>query len=261
MRLLAAGSIGSRISPRHSAIHVALTSERTPKAVRSIHVLVIDAHISFLQKISRLIESEPDLVVIGEGSSVADGHTLLRTTRADVLVVDASLPDGSGLALARATRERSATMGIVVLTMHQTDDTLLGALDAGASALVLKSASSDEVINAVRQAATAPDAFSANGLAAAMHHQQAAVAARTHLTPREGEVLQHLVAGESVAQVAHHLLMSESTVKTHIGKVYEKLGTNKHGANKRAANKRAATNMEAVRLHLVNRGRPRNTRA
>jgi len=179
-------------------------------------------------------------MVVGEGSSVADGHSLLRTTRADVLLVDASLPDGSGLNLARATRERSATMGIVVLTNHSDDDTLLGALDAGASALVLKSASSDEVINAVRQSAVAPDAFSANGLAAAMQHHQAAIARgirRTHLTSREDQVLQRLVAGESVAQVAHHLFMSESTVKTHIGKVYEKLGNDKpnnHGAYLRA---------------------------
>jgi DNA-binding NarL/FixJ family response regulator len=207
------------------------------RSVSTLHVLVIDAHLPFRQGISTLIQSEPDLVVVGEGSSVADGHTLLRTTRADVLLVDASLPDGSGLDLARATRERSATMGIVVLTGHSDDDTLLGALDAGASALLLKSASSDEVINAVRQAAVAPDAFSANGLAAAMHHQQAATA-RTHLTPREDQVLQHLVAGESVAQVAHHLLMSESRVKIHIGKVYEKLGTNKREAYRRAVRRR-----------------------
>jgi DNA-binding NarL/FixJ family response regulator len=207
------------------------------RSVSTLHVLVIDAHLPFRQGISTLIQSEPDLVVVGEGSSVADGHTLLRTTRADVLLVDASLPDGSGLDLARATRERSASMGIVVLTRHNDDDTLLGALDAGASALLLKSASSDEVINAVRRAAVAPDAFSANGLAAAMHHQQAATA-RTHLTPREDQVLAHLVAGESVAQVAHHLLMSESTVKIHIGKVYEKLGTNKRGAYRRAVRRR-----------------------
>lgn len=207
----------------------------------SIHVLVIDDHTLVRQGISSLIQSEPDLVVVGEASSIADGHTLLQSTPADVLIVDVSLPDGSGLDLARATRERNATMGIVVLTMHNDDETLLGALDAGASALVLKSASSDEVVNAVRRAAVAPDAFTANGLAAAMRRQQAAEASRPHLTPREGEVLQHLAAGGSVAQVARALYMSESTVKTHIGKVYDKLG----------ANNRAAAIMAAVRLGLV----------
>jgi len=201
----------------------------------SINILVIDDHALFRQGISRLIQSEPDLVVVGEGSSVADGETLLRTTRADVLLVDVSLPDGSGLNLARAARDRSATMGIVVLTRHKDDDTLLGALEAGASALLLKVASPTEVVNAVRGAAAAPGVFSANGLAAAMHRRHAALAARTQLTAQEDQVLRHLVAGESVPQVAHELLMSESTVRAHIGKAYDKLGANNHAATIMAA--------------------------
>jgi DNA-binding NarL/FixJ family response regulator len=206
----------------------------------SINVLVIDDHALFRQGISRLIQSEPDLVVVGEGSSVADGDTLVATTHADVLLVDVSLPDGSGLNLARATRDRSQTIGIVVLTRHNDDDTLLGALEAGASALVLKVASPAEVLNAVRGAAAAPGAFSANGLAAAMHRREVARAARTHLTAQEDEVLQHLLAGESVPEVAQLLLMSESAVKAHIGHAYDKLG----------ANNRTATIM-ATRHHRV----------
>jgi DNA-binding NarL/FixJ family response regulator len=193
----------------------------------SIHVLVIDDHSIFRKGISRLIESEPDLAVVGQGASVADGHAMLGATRPDVLLVDASLPDGSGLDLARVTRRRYATMGIVVLTLRSDDDTMLGALHVGASALLLKSASPDEILNAVRQAAISPNAFSANGLAAAMHRQQVPVSGgprRANLTPVEHQVLQHLVHGESVAQVALHLFMSESTVKAHIGKAYDKLG-------------------------------------
>lgn len=207
----------------------------------SISVVIIDDHTLVRQGVVSLIQSEPDLVVVGEASSIAEGQALLASTRADVLVVDVSLPDGNGLELTRAVREQTSRMGIVVLTMHNDDDTLLDALDAGASALVLKSASSDEVVDAVRRAAVAPDAFSANGLAGAMRRHQAAAAARPQLTPRENEVLQHLAAGDSVAQVAKTLYMSESTVKTHIGKVYDKLGVHN----------RAAVIMAAVRLGLV----------
>lgn len=207
----------------------------------SISVVIIDDHTLVRQGVVSLIQSEPDLVVVGQASSIAEGHALLASTRADVLVVDVSLPDGNGLELTRAVREQTSRMGIVVLTMHNDDDTLLNALDAGASALVLKSASSDEVVDAVRRAAVAPDAFSANGLAGAMRRHQAAAAARPQLTPREHEVLQHLAAGDSVAQVAKTLYMSESTVKTHIGKVYDKLGVHN----------RAAVIMAAVRLGLV----------
>ena len=202
----------------------------------SIHVLVIDDHSNFRKGISRLIESEPDLAVVGQGASVADGHAMLGATRPDVLLVDASLPDGSGLDLARATRQRYATMGIVVLTLRSDDDTMLGSLDVGASALLLKSASSDEILNAVRQAAISPNAFSANGLAAAMHRQQAAVSEgirRATLTPLEHQVLQHLVDGESVAQVALQLFMSESTVKAHVGKAYDKLGAGQGASHQR----------------------------
>lgn len=189
-----------------------------------INVLVIDGHAPFRQGVASLIHSQSDLLVVGEGSSVADAEALLRTERVDVLLVDVSLPDGSGLNLARATRDRSPSMGIVVLALHNDDDTLLGTLEAGASALVLKGASPDEVVKAVRGAAAVPDAFSANGLAAAMHRRQAAVAARTHLSPQEDEVLQHLVAGESVAQVARGLSVSKSVVMALIGNAYDKLG-------------------------------------
>jgi len=207
----------------------------------TISVVIIDDHTLVRQGVVSLIQAEPDLVVVGEASSIAEGEALLASTRADVMLVDVSLPDGNGIELTRSVREQSQTMGIVVLTMHNDDETLLSALDAGASALVLKSASSEEVVDAVRRAAVAPDAFSATGLAGAMRRHQAAAMARPQLTPREQEVLQHLAAGGSVADVAKALYMSESTVKTHIGKVYDKLGVHN----------RAAVIMAAVRLGLV----------
>ena len=113
-------------------------------------------------------------------------------------------------------------MGVVVLTMHGDDDTLLAALDAGASALVLKTASLGDVVDAVRRSAAAPEVFSAAGLAVALRRRS-----QTHvpqLTPRQTDVLGLLKDGMSVGQVARALYMSESTVKTHIGKIYDKLG-------------------------------------
>jgi len=154
-------------------------------------------------------------------------------------VVDVNMPDGSGLAFVRAARERSKDIGLVVLTMLNDDTTLLEALDAGASALVRKSAPSEQVISAVRRAAEMPGEFSASGLAEAMRRQ--ADAPHTNLTARESEVLRLLVEGASVAQVGRQLFMSPSTVKTHIGKIYEKLG----------AHNRASAVIAAVRLGLV----------
>ena len=134
----------------------------------TINVVVIDDHTLVREAVCRMIDSEPDLAVVGQAGGIAEGRTVLAQSLIHVLVVDVSMPDGSGLVLARAAREASPRLGIVVLTMHNDDETLLEALDLGASALVLKSAPSDEVIAAVRRAADPPDAFMAAGLAEAM---------------------------------------------------------------------------------------------
>ena len=207
----------------------------------TIRVVIVDDHNLVREGIARMIDSEPDLSVVGQASSLAGGQTLVAEGGADVLVVDVSMPDGSGLSLARSARLGDPALGIVVLTMHSDDDTLLEALDAGASALVLKSSSSDDVLEAIRRTASAPESFTATGLAAALRRRSTMAAARPVLTPRETEVLMRLIDGDSVAMVARQLFMSESTVKTHVGKVYEKLG----------AHNRASAIMAAVRLGLI----------
>lgn len=210
------------------------SGERSP-----IRVLLVDDHALVRQGISSLLGDDGSIVVAGEASSLAGGLALAASVAADVLVVDVSLGDGSGLDLVREMRRGRPAMGIVVLTMHDDDDTLLEALDAGASALVLKSGTADEVLSTVRRAAVAPDAFTAVGLAGALRRRSSA--STPTLTVRELEVLQRLAAGDSVTQAARQLYMSESTVKTHIGKIYDKLGVHN----------RASAVMAAIRLGLV----------
>ena len=118
---------------------------------------------------------------------------------------------------------------------------LLEVLDAGACALVLKSSSADDVGDAIHRSASAPDAFTATGLGAALRRRDTLSAAKPILTPRETEVLMRLVHGDSVVSVTRQLYMSESTVKTHVARVYEKLG----------AHNRASAIMAAVRLGFV----------
>lgn len=207
----------------------------------TIQVVIVDDHNLVREGIARLIESEPDLTVKAQASSVAGGQALITEGGADVLVVDVTMPDGSGLILARSARSADPELGIVVLTMHNDDDTLIEALDSGASALVLKSSSAEDVLDAIRRAASAPDAFTATGLGAALRRRDTVTAAKPILTPRETEVLMRLVDGDSVALVARQLFMSESTVKTHVARVYEKLG----------AHNRASAIMAAVRLGFV----------
>ncbi len=202
-------------------------------------VMVVDDHQLVRQAVSRAIDGEPDLEVVAEAASLAEGRALLQQLRPDVLLVDVTLTDGNGIELVRAGRDLSEVMGVVVLTMHGDDDTVLAALDAGASALVLKTASLGDVVDAVRRSAAAPEVFSAAGLAVALRRRS-----QTHvpqLTPRQTDVLGLLKDGMSVGQVARALYMSESTVKTHIGKIYDKLG----------ATNRAQALMLALRQGLI----------
>lgn len=210
-----------------------------------ISVVLIDDHAVVREAVAAMLGAQEDVTVVGQAGSLSDGQALLERVLATptpdrlVAVVDVTMPDGSGLSLVRAARERSNDVGLVVLTMLNDDATLLEALDAGASALVRKSAPSEQVINAVRRAADMPGEFSASGLAEAMRRRSESP--QTTLTSRETEVLELLVEGASVAQVGRQLYMSPSTVKTHIGKIYEKLG----------AHNRASAVIAAVRLGLV----------
>ena len=210
-----------------------------------INVVLVDDHAVVREAVAGMLMAQEDISVVGQAGSLADGHSLLDRLFAAppqghlVAVIDVTMPDGSGLSLVRAARERDKTIGLVVLTMLNDDSTLLEALDAGASALVRKSAPSEQVISAVRRAAEMPGEFSASGLAEAMRRQGDQPV--TTLTARETEVLKLLVEGSSVAQVGRQLFMSPSTVKTHIGKIYDKLG----------AHNRASAVIAAVRLGLV----------
>jgi len=190
----------------------------------TIRLVLVDHHNLLRESIAALIDAQVDLVVVGQASSLAGGQTLIAEGGADVLVVDVSMPDRSGLDLARSARSAHPALGIVVLTVHDDDDTLFGALDAGASALVLKSSSARDVLEAIRRAASAPDAFTATGLADAFQRRNNLPAKTPILTSRESQVFMRLVDGDNVTRVARQLFMSESTVKTDIRSVYENLG-------------------------------------
>ena len=209
-----------------------------------ISVLLVDDHDLIRQGLRRAFGRTGEFEVIAEAGSVAEARALAAEHSPDVVVTDVRLPDGTGLELSRELRAASDTVGIVVVTMYAGDDTLFGALDAGASALVSKDAPAEDVISAARHAAVSPRSFTAKDLSGAMQRRMAP--SGPTLTERESEILVLLADGLGVAQIARQLYISESTAKTHISRIYEKLG---------AAN-RAQAVMRAVQQGLL--GRPRD---
>jgi DNA-binding NarL/FixJ family response regulator len=213
----------------------------------STTVLLVDDHELIRQGLRRAFERAPDFEVVGEAGSIAEGFRKLEQLGPVVLVVDVRLPDGSGLELVREARKRHPDLGIVVLTMYAGDEQLFGALDNGASAFVPKDAPTDDVLAAARHAAASPQAFTARDLAEAMKRRM--TPSGPQLSPREKEVLALLADGLGVAAISRRLYISESTAKTHISKLYEKLG---------AAN-RAQAIMSALRLGLIRQDGPQPT--
>ncbi len=187
-----------------------------------LSVLLVDDHELIRQGLARAFERTPDFTVAGEAGSVADGVSLAGQLRPDVVVTDVRLPDGTGLDLVRRLRSDKPELGIVVLTMYAGDEQLFGALEAGASAFVSKDSPSDDVVAAARHASVSPRSFAAADLADAMRRRLSPTGPQ--LSPRESEVLVLLADGLGVAAIARQLFVSESTAKTHISKIYEKLG-------------------------------------
>jgi DNA-binding NarL/FixJ family response regulator len=207
----------------------------------AISVLLVDDHDLIRQGLRRAFERDGDFEVVGEAATLTDARRLLSLLDPDVVILDVRLPDGNGLEACRKVRADNAEIGIVILTMYAGDDQLFEALEAGASAFVPKNAPSEDVVAAARHAASSPRSFTANDLNDAMKRKLSP--SGPQLSPREREVLGLLADGLGVAQISRQLFISESTTKTHISKLYEKLG----------AGNRAQALMTALKLGLLKR--------
>ena len=204
-----------------------------------IQVLLIDDHDLIRQGHARAFEREDDFSVCGQAASVTEGLRQYNALRPDVVITDVRLPDGLGFEIVKEIRKQGHDTGVVVLTMYAGDEQLFAALEAGASAFVAKDAPADEVVAAARHALVSPRSFAAADLAGAMRRRM--TPAGPQLTARESEVLGLLANGYSVSAIARSIFVSESTAKTHISKIYEKLG----------ASNRADAIMKAVRSGLL----------
>jgi len=206
----------------------------------TIRLAIVDGHTLTRYGLRELITRHADIEVVGECGTAAEALGLIEREYPDVVTMDATLPDGDGMRLARDFRDRHADLGIVMLTSRGEDDLLFRALETGASAFVAKTAPVDEVIAAIRHAAVAASSFTASGLAVAITRRRAH-SERLALSQRESEVLGLLRDGLSVPAIALAMFISTSTAKTYVARLYDKLG---------AAN-RAQALMTAMRYGLI----------
>jgi DNA-binding NarL/FixJ family response regulator len=216
----------------------------TDQQISVIKVLLVDDHELIREGLAGVMQLEDDMEVVGQAGSVAEALAAYAELSPDVVVADLQLQDGTGLDIVRSIRKANDRTGLVVLTMHSGDDQIFAAMEAGASGFVGKDAPSGEVVRAARHAAVSPRSFVCAGLAQAMMRR--ATSESTRLSDREHEVLLLLADGLGAAQIGQQLYLSESTAKSHIAKIYQKLG---------AAN-RAQALVTAMRIGLLSSVQP-----
>ena len=209
-----------------------------------ITILLVDDHELIRSGLGAVLDLEDDMDVVGTAATVSEAVSRYTELQPDVVIADLQLQDGTGLDIVRTVRKQSDQVGLIVLTMHSGDEQIFAAMQAGASGFVGKDAPATEVIKAARHAAVSPKAFVCAGLVGAMIRRRSGES--TALTDREHEVLLLLAEGLNAAEIGGKLYLSESTTKSHIAKIYQKLG---------AAN-RAQALVTAMRIGLLSTVQP-----
>ena len=204
-----------------------------------ITVILVDDHELIRSGLAGVFDLEQDMTIVATAGSVVEALRKYDELQPDVVVADLQLQDGTGLDIVRSIRKVSNTTGLVVLTMHSGDDQIFAAMQAGASGFVGKDAPSAEVVRAARHAAVSPRSFVCTGLVGAMMRRGATES--TRLSDREHEVLLLLADGLGAAAIGDKLYLSESTAKSHIARIYQKLG----------ATNRAQALVTAMRIGLL----------
>lgn len=201
----------------------------------TIRVLLADDQALIRGGFRVLIESDPELEVVGEATNGKEAVELARSTRADVVVMDVRMPVMDGLEATQAicADEDLAGVKVLVVTTFETDDYLLEALRAGASGFVGKGVETEELLGAIRTVAVGEALLSAratrslitNFLARPAGRPTATPAELEVLTPREREVVCLVAQGLSNDEIAEQLFVSPLTAKTHVNRAMIKLGT------------------------------------
>ncbi|QMW68544.1 response regulator transcription factor [Mumia sp. ZJ1417] len=180
-----------------------------------------------------LVESQPDMEVVGEAADGLDAVERLSVTGADVVLMDVRMPRMDGVAATRALTERGVTARVVVLTTFDLDEYVYAGLRAGASAFLLKDAPPEVLLSAIRDvhrgdAVVAPSATRRmlDRFADQLPDDEQPPDPRLEaLTDREREVLLLIAQGLSNTEIASSLFVAEPTVKTHIGRLLSKTGS------------------------------------
>ncbi|MCU1542921.1 MAG: two-component system regulatory protein [Microbacteriaceae bacterium] len=198
---------------------------------RAIRLLIVDDQALVRMGFRMLLEAEPDIDVVAEAGNGADALLLAQELRPDVVLMDVRMPGLDGIATTSRLLDLSPESRVIVLTTFDLDEYAFGGLRAGASGFLVKDTRPAELLAAVRAVANGEAAISGRVTRRMLElfggrlpaSDGAAPALLASLTPRELEILTAIGEGLSNGEIAERFFVAESTVKTHVGRVLQKL--------------------------------------
>ena len=188
-------------------------------AADHLRILLADDHFVVRLGLADLLSTEPGFSVIGQASDGVEAVEMFARLRPDVMVLDWELPRLTGPEVVASIRRDTPEARLMILSVHDSEEAVWRAVEAGASGYVLKSARREDLIAAIRAVAAGGEFFPP-AIAARLRARQA----RTSLTARENDVLACVVEGLANKEIAGRLGLAEPTVKMHLASLFEKLG-------------------------------------
>ena len=196
--------------------------------MESIHVFIVDDHVLYREGVRKMLSVAPDIEIVGEAASGDEAIAQVLTLQPDVVLMDLKMPGVNGIEATRRILYASPRIGVLVLTMFETDETVFAAMRAGARGYLLKDADQEEVLRAVK-AVSRGEAIFSPAIAERLIHYFAALRpaaadlAFPELTEREREILHLIAQGHSNTEIAERLLLSIKTVQNHVSNIFSKL--------------------------------------
>jgi two-component system response regulator DevR len=192
----------------------------------TVRVFLVDDHEIVRRGLAELLESDGDMVVVGEAGTAEEALHRIPPTRPDVAVLDVRLPDGTGIDVCREIRSRHPEIACLMLTSFADDEALVAAVMAGAAGFVLKQVRGAEIVEDVRRVAEGESLLSPAAVKRIVDRLSSmrGTDELAMLTPQEHVLLEHIAEGLTNRQIGEQMHLAEKTVKNYVSNLLTKLG-------------------------------------
>ena len=204
-----------------------MAERRAPGPAAPIRVFLLDDHEIARRGIRELLEAEGDIEVVGEAATADEATRRIPALRPDVAILDARLPDGSGIDVCRAVRSQDPTIRALILTSYDDDEALFAAIMAGSAGYVLKQVRGNDLVNTVRHVAAGQSTLDPGVTETVLERLRSGPPsdpAVARLTGQERRILTLIGEGLTNRQIAQQLGLAEKTVKNYVSSLLAKLG-------------------------------------